>query len=160
MPRRSSASLAVVTPRQPNTRLAPPPHLPERAREVFVELVLSCKPDYFTASDLPLLCRYAEAAAMAEKAAAEMAKAPIADNKPSAWVSIHGQMSKAMLGLSMRLRLSPQARQPNRPTRPVETSYYDKLRLEGRHDDRDRQAGVAARDQDGPRREPGERWTD
>jgi phage terminase small subunit len=149
----------VVTPQQPYARLAPPKHLPAWAREVFVDLVLANKPGYFTASDLPLLCRYCEAAAMAEKAAAAMAKTPIVDGKASPWIGIHGQMSKAMLGLSMRLRLSPQARQPNRPTRPVEISYYDRMRLEGKHD-RDRQAGAQTRDQDGPRGEPGERWTD
>jgi hypothetical protein len=137
----------------------PPKHLPERAREVFVDLVLACKPGYFTDSDLPLLCRYAEAAAMAEAAAAAMAKDPVVDGKPSPWIGIHGQMSKAMLGLSMRLRLSPQARQPNRPTRPVKTSYYDRMRLEGEHD-RGRQAGAAAGDQDDARGELGARWTD
>jgi hypothetical protein len=136
----------------------PPPHLPERAREIFVDLVLGNKPDYFTASDLPLLCRYAEAAAMAEQAAAEMAKAPIADSKPSAWVSIHATMTKAMSALSMRLRLSPQARQPNRPTRTVEVSYYDRMRLLEAGDDRGRQGSVAASDQDVPR-QPGDRWT-
>jgi hypothetical protein len=149
----------VVTPRGPNARLMPPPHLPERAREIFVDLVLGNKPDYFTASDLPLLCRYAEAAAMAEQAAAAMAEAPVVDGKASPWIGIHATMSKAMLGLSMRLRLSPQARQPNRPTRPVETSYYDRMLLEGKYD-RDRQASAQTRDQDGPRREPGNRWAD
>jgi hypothetical protein len=139
--------------------LAPPKHLPARAREVFVDLVLGNKPGCFTVSDLPLLCRYAEASAMAERAAVEMAEAPVVDGKTSPWVSIHGQMTKAMTGLSMRLRLSPQARQPNRPTRRVEVSYYDKLRLEGRHD-QDRQGSVEARDQGGPRGEPGARWTD
>jgi hypothetical protein len=138
----------------------PPPHLPERAREVFVDLVLANKPDYFTASDLPLLCRYSEAAAMAERAAAAMAKTPIVDGKASPWIAIHGQMTKAMTGLSMRLRLSPQARQPNRPTRPVQISYYDRTRYLEADDDQDRRASAAAGDQDGPRGESGERWTD
>jgi phage terminase small subunit len=151
----------VLTPRGADARLMPPKHLPERAREVFVDLVLANRPDFFTPSDLPLLCRYAEATEMAERAAGAMAKTPIVDGKPSPWIAIHGQMTKAMSALSMRLRLSPQARQPNRPTRPVETSYYDRMRMRlEADDDRDRQASAAASDQAGLRGEPGERWTD
>jgi phage terminase small subunit len=144
----------------PASRLAPPKHLPERARQIFVDLVLACKPDWFTPSDLPLLARYCEASALAEQAAAAMAGEPVtANGKPSAWVSVHAQMTKALCGLSMRLRLSPQARQPNRPTRPVQTSYYDRLKLEGRYD-QDRRASTAASDPDGAGGELGKRWTD
>jgi len=40
-----------------------------------------------------------------------------------------------MLGLSMRLRLSPQARQANNPTRPTPpVSAYEKMRLSDAED--------------------------
>jgi hypothetical protein len=160
VPRRSSDSLAIVSPRRPYERLAPPKHRPARARKVFIELVLTKKPDYFEPSDLPLLARYAECSALAEEAAAGMAKDPVVDGKASPWIGIHATMTKAMSALSMRLRLSPQARQPNRPTRPVQISYYDQMRLENGNDDGDRQASTGAGDQDGTRGKPGPRWAD
>jgi hypothetical protein len=39
-------------------------------------------------------------------------------------------MTKTANALAMRLRLSPQARQPNNPKRTPTPSYYEKMRLE------------------------------
>ena len=60
-----------------------------------------------------------------------MARKPLVKGRPSPWVAIHGQMTKAMSALAMRLRLSPQARAPNNPSRPVrQLSYYERTDLE------------------------------
>src|SRR6516165_7197206 len=121
MPRRSAASLAIrpVALTGP-TRLAPPESLPEPARRAFIDTVLACKPEHFAPCDLPLLCRYAEASVLAERAAA--AALAGADGALSAWSTATRMQSL----LAMRLRLTPQARQPNRPTRPVTVSYYER----------------------------------
>jgi hypothetical protein len=107
-------------------------------------MVGACKPSHFQASDLPLLCRFAEASALAEQAAAKAFAEGLLDedDKPSPWLAIHGQMVKAMSALAMRLRLSPQARQPNRPTRPPSAvSYYERVALERANDARRARGG-------------------
>jgi hypothetical protein len=72
--RRAAADLAtapVIDIRQ--ERLEPPDHLSADARRRFVELVGACDPGHFKRADLPLLVRYVEADAMAERAERELA---------------------------------------------------------------------------------------
>jgi hypothetical protein len=89
------------------------------ARQLFLDIVLANDPAHFKPSDAPLLCRYCEAHAWAARAAAA--------NEASDFVA----MTKTAIGLAMRLRLSPQARQPNNPKRPQQpVSYYERMRLE------------------------------
>jgi hypothetical protein len=99
---------------------------------------LSVKPGHFQPADGLLLARYSECAAMASEAAARLAdEGPVGgDGKPSAWLAVHVSMTKAMQGLSHRLRLSPQGRSPSNPTRPAApVSYYDRMRMEAAADD-------------------------
>jgi phage terminase small subunit len=103
----------------------------EPARKVFVDLVLGSRADQFRQTDLPLLVRYCEASATAERAEGEIAKRPVINGKASPWIGILGQATKVMSALSMRLRLSPQARAPNNPTRrTAPLSYYERSALE------------------------------
>jgi hypothetical protein len=97
-------------------------------RAVFCDLVGSCKPDAFRASDLPLLSAYCRAIALERRSAAELAAGD--DRAVVRW----NAATKAMLGLAMRLRLSPQARAPNNPSRPGSRperplSYYEQQAL-------------------------------
>jgi hypothetical protein len=82
------------------------------------------KPQHFHASDMALLCAYCRSIAMERRAAQALNKGD--DKALPRWT----QATKAMVTLSMRLRLSPQARAPNNPTRPQPalkpTSYYDR----------------------------------
>lgn len=134
MPRRSAdffETLPHAVPSSPIPRLKPPATMSEPARKVFVDLVMGSKADQFRATDLPLLVRYCEAAATAERAEAEIARKPLIKGKASPWIGILGQATKVMSALSMRLRLSPQARAPNNPTRrTAPMSYYERLDLE------------------------------
>jgi hypothetical protein len=76
------------------------------------------------------LCRYCEATALAQRAeAAIAASGAVIEVAGSPWLPIWVQATKVLQGLSLRLRLSPQARQPNNPTRPQPASYYDRLTL-------------------------------
>ena len=119
MPRKSAASLNVVTVDSRTIRLRPPPDLPQPERDLFVAVVAANPPTHFRDSDLPLLLQYCAAAVLSERAVAELRAAPIVDGRPSAWLVVFEKASRSMLGLSMRLRLSPQARQTNNPTRPT-----------------------------------------
>jgi phage terminase small subunit len=134
MPRRSAdffATLPHATPSAPIPRLKPPETMSEPARKVFVDLVLGSRADQFRQTDLPLLVRYCEASATAERAEGEIAKRPVINGKASPWIGILGQATKVMSALSMRLRLSPQARAPNNPTRrTAPLSYYERSALE------------------------------
>jgi hypothetical protein len=65
-------------------RLRPPESLGARERAVFLDLVTSTDPRQFRASDLPLLCRYAELVVLAEQAAGELAACGVViEGKPS-----------------------------------------------------------------------------
>jgi phage terminase small subunit len=130
MPRKSAADLALVRSPAQFSRLSPPPNLSESARELFLSIVLAEKTEHFRESDLPLLSQYCEASAMAETAMVEMQKA----NCAPSWLHRWEKAIKAMAVLSTRLRLCPQARQPNNPKRPETTSYYERMHLERDHE--------------------------
>ena len=94
--------------------MRPPSSLSEPERQAFVDLVSSVPSSQFAASDLPLLCRFVELQILAEQAAGELRVGSgsiiTRDGKVSPWFAIHQQCTKAMLGLTLRLRLAPQSR--------------------------------------------------
>ncbi len=110
MPRKSAASLEITQASPRSNRVRPPPTLSEPERNLFVAIVGNCSQDHFRASDLPLLSRYCEASVLAERAAQQLRDAPVIDCKPSPWLPVREKATREMVALSMRLRLSPQAR--------------------------------------------------
>jgi hypothetical protein len=128
MPRKSAASLGFPTVTGSPERLRPPPGLSEPERAIFLDLVAGTKPDAFRSSDTPLLAAYCRAIALEIRSAQELSNGD--DKALTRWA----QAIKSMVALSMRLRLSPQARAPNNPSRPGRPepvmSYYDRMRLE------------------------------
>jgi hypothetical protein len=134
MPRKSAAALSVVSLGSRPTRLCPPSSLSEPARIVFIDLINACKPTHFQKSDLPLLVRFAEAAALADEADVHMrSEGPVVAGRVSPWLTVSEKANRILLGLSLRLRISPQARQPNNPGKArggPEPSYYDTMQLE------------------------------
>jgi hypothetical protein len=130
MPRKSAvaANLAII-PGTPQ-RLHPPKELSADERKIFADLVAASKPDHFRASDLPLLNAYCRTIAM-ERGAAQA----IRTGKDKSAMGRWRESIKAMVMLSMRLRLSPQARAPNNSSRPQAVqrtpSYYDRAHLDG-----------------------------
>ena len=117
MPRRPT--LTTVSPTGTPPRLSPPDDMSSDARQIFVDIVLANAPDHFRPSDMPLLVRYCQAHAWAARATA-------ADD-----AKVFVSMSKLANSLALRLRLSPQARQPRMPKRPQQPlSVYERMRLE------------------------------
>jgi hypothetical protein len=126
MPRRSAASFAIPNVTGLEPRLSPPPDLTPDERQVFCDLVGSAKAEHFRVGDLPLLSAYCRAIALERRSA-------IAAGDDKALARWNGA-TKAMVALSMRLRLSPQSRQPNNPSRPGgkperPLSYYEQQAL-------------------------------
>jgi hypothetical protein len=115
-------------------RLRPPARLQGRVKAVFIEIVSGCDPRHFRQADLPILERFCEATATAEQAASKLAEegAVTPDGRINPWFMVHQSASKTVSGLTLRLRLGPQARAPRAPkTEPVTaTSYYEQLELE------------------------------
>jgi phage terminase small subunit len=130
MPRRSAAALNIL-PETRVIRLRPPASLPDPERTAFIDLVTACRADHFHPCDLPLLCRYAELIVLCDQAAAAIrAEGAVSDGKASPWLAIQRDAIRGLLGLSMRLRVSPQARQGHRKAeRPPPISAYEKMRL-------------------------------
>ena len=108
--RKSAAALSVIPVDGKPDRLLPPVSLSDAERTVFVDLVAACDPTHFRPSDLPLLVRYCEAVVLAERAALELRLGAVVDGKPSPWITIQEKAVRAIVALSMRLRLSPQSR--------------------------------------------------
>jgi hypothetical protein len=84
------------------------------------------------------LTQYCAASVLSERALDELRRAPVSkDNKASPWLQVFDKANRACMALAMRLRLSPQARQPNNPTREPRLSVYERMRLSdadnGRH---------------------------
>jgi hypothetical protein len=107
--RKSAASLAVSCPEDPATRLEPPRSLSVAERKAFRDLVAAVVPEHFVHCDLPLVCAYVRATALEERAAVQLRKTPT-DSK---WLAVWEKSQRALVSLSLRLRLSPQARVRN-----------------------------------------------
>ena len=108
--RKSAAALSVIPIDDKPNRLEPPASLSEAERKVFIDIVTACEPQHFRAADLPLLVRYVEACVLADQAAEELRLGAVIDGKPSPWITVQEKAVRAMVALSMRLRLSPQSR--------------------------------------------------
>jgi hypothetical protein len=108
--KKSRAGLAIVNVNGKPPRLEPPSSLPEAERAVFVDLVAASDPEHFRSSDVPLLVRYVESIVLADRAAVELRKGAVVKGKTSPWLAIQREAIKAMVALSIRLRLSPQSR--------------------------------------------------
>jgi hypothetical protein len=111
-------------------RLRPPESLSAPAREQFLNIVADESPAHFKSSDLPILCAYCEAAAMSVHAIGKLWH----DDAEGTWLRRWEKATRTMSMLSLRLRLSPQARQPNNPKRQ-NLSYYERRALEEDADD-------------------------
>jgi phage terminase small subunit len=126
MPRKSAAAMTITQAAARITRLRPPPSLAEPEANLFRQIIANCAHDHFRQSDLPLLCRYVEASILAERAAQQLRDAPVIDGKPSPWLPVREKAVREMTALSMRLRISPQARKEGRPlTEPKRLSWMD-----------------------------------
>jgi hypothetical protein len=128
MPRRSAASFEFPNVSGVPARLTPPSDLSPEERQLFADIISSTKPEHFKSSDTPLLCAYVRAIVLERRSAAELAEGD--DKALARW----NGATKAMVSLSMRLRLSPQSRQPNNPSRPGSRperplSYYEQQAL-------------------------------
>jgi phage terminase small subunit len=108
--RTSASALSVLGVDGQQSRPSPPSCLSEPERKLFVSIAGSCDRDHFRQTDLPLLSRYCEAAVLAEQAALELRNGAVVGGKPSPWIFVQEKCVRAMVSLSMRLRLSPQSR--------------------------------------------------
>jgi hypothetical protein len=139
MPRQSEASLSIAHLAPPLRRFEPPPELEPEAAAAFRATVAAVPATHFAPEDLPLLAEYARITVLTQRASAELAAAPIVDGRPTPWLEIYRTAHKAMLSLSVRLRLGARSRSPNqRSAKPgvSEPSYYELMGRE-RADDQD-----------------------
>jgi len=108
--RKSGAGLGILQVDGKPNRLNPPISLSAAERAIFFDVVTACDRDHFRPSDLPLLVRYVEAAALGDQAAEQLRLGAVVNGKPSPWITVQEKAVRAMVALSMRLRLSPQSR--------------------------------------------------
>ncbi len=106
----STAAMSVIVDGSEQASPSPPAYLAGPERELFADLIMGCDADLFRQTDLPLLSRYCEAAILAEQAALELRNGAVVDGKPSPWIVVQEKSVRALVSLSMRLRLSPQSR--------------------------------------------------
>jgi hypothetical protein len=126
MPRRSKAELLVAIPPAPKRiSVRPPPTLSEPARRVFEQLASSVDYEHFVFSDVPLLAQYAEAIVLTEHSAAELRVSP----NPQA-LALWEKATRVMVALSMRLRLSPQARREKARAQPRQVEWSESFGMQ------------------------------
>jgi len=85
-----------VVPLYGERRLRAPDSLGDAETRIFVELVATHTVTHFRPGDLSLLCRYCECCALAETAAAELARAGVVlpDGTLSKWFTVHASTVK------------------------------------------------------------------
>jgi len=113
-----------------------PAGLSDREAAIFRDLVAAVDVDHFTEADLPLLVSYCQTVALHENAMAGIRRdGPLRqDGKTSAWLTVLEKCQRGMVALSMRLRLSPQARR-ERAVVPRRLNWEDRRRLEQEGED-------------------------
>jgi hypothetical protein len=129
MPRKSASAKLISL---PSAKLQAPPHLPADERALFASIVAASRPGHFVASDTSLLEEFVANLALNAKAHSALRVEPIVDGRPSPWLTIAEKTNRAVVALSLRLRLSPQARAPNTKTQRSEVtqpSVYDIMRM-------------------------------
>jgi hypothetical protein len=105
----------------------PADRAPEAA-VVFRETVASVPYGHFQPEDAPLIRTYACNVVLTQKAATELAAAPLVDGKVSGWLATYTTMLRAQALLSRMLKIGPKSRRPDsrRATKPLsQPSYYD-----------------------------------
>ena len=109
MPRISAAARSAAIAEPP--RLRAPASLSETERAIFTAVVKACDAKHFRQSDLPLLSRFCELTALADQAASELRQhGAVINGRASPWIVVQEKCVRGLVALSMRLRLSPQAR--------------------------------------------------
>jgi hypothetical protein len=127
MPRKSAASLAVVSLDKHRPRIGPPAGLSKAEKILFERLVTEASPSHFTAYDAPLLTAYVQAIILGRWAF----KAAMDD--PTA-LPTWERCCKTMATLATKLRLCPHSRSDPKTIARRSASYspsaYDLMREE------------------------------
>jgi hypothetical protein len=126
----------------PSGRFGPPAGLSERERKAFMDLMIGCPANHFAICDTPLLVAWAVTTVLAERAAEGLRGEPLATGATvSTWVKVHTEAVKTLGMLAVRLRVSPQGRNPTaraskRSVAPL--SFYDQQELSESDNDGER----------------------
>lgn len=110
--RKSAASLEVISVDGSPPPLQPPASLNLVEAKIFSDLVKAADKRHFRASDQPLLACYARAIHFETYSATALATDPSDTKALVMWE----KASRAVISLSMRLRLSPQSRMSSKTT--------------------------------------------
>jgi phage terminase small subunit len=105
---------------------------------VWREIIGSCRADHFQKCDAPLLVRYCENVVLARKAAAALSTdGAIVHGRINPMLTVCEKADRALVALSMRLRISPQARmrREGTPMRGPGPSVYELMRDMGDADE-------------------------
>jgi phage terminase small subunit len=95
----------------PTLPAVPLPGLSAEEERILQQLLDSVDPGHFAPSDLPLLVSYVQAVCQHDRAVQAIRhEGDVVDGKVNPWLVVLEKAQRAMVALSMRLRLSPQAR--------------------------------------------------
>jgi phage terminase small subunit len=90
---------------------AAPAGLSVEEERILQQLLASVDTGHFTSSDMPLLVAYCQAVGQHDRAVQAIRReGDVVNGKANPWVVVLEKAQRAMVALSMRLRLSPQAR--------------------------------------------------
>ena len=134
MPRPSTAGIAAeqYSPPPIHQRIKPPADLDGDAKKIFMDIVIACRPEHFQGCDVPLLASYCRAVVLEKTATKLIAEDP--EKVSRGLIQTQKTAFTTMRVLCVRLRVSPQGRQPTiapgTNTKGGNTSFYDNMMLE------------------------------
>jgi phage terminase small subunit len=93
-----------------------------------MSIVAACADKHFERSDSPLLVRYCQNVVLGRLAAAALAsEGAVIGGRASPWLVVAEKCDRALVALSMRLRISPQARRETLKPKGPQASPYEVL---------------------------------
>jgi hypothetical protein len=140
MPRQAAASRAFAANGSTRQLLQPPGDLNELEKAEFVNVVLGSPASHFQPSDIAMISAYARAVVAERIAAGELAAAYVVSgpngDRPSPWLAIWQAQIRALTTLARRLNINPAGRVASKPADEPPVSYYERMALEAKPDDR------------------------
>jgi phage terminase small subunit len=115
MPKKSAASLSVVSPNPVMSLPRPSNAAPPEVAALFAEILQQVPRDHFKEADALLLEALCQATLLGRKAYAELAvNGPVVGGRRSPWLDVLQASHKSSAILAARLRLAPQSRADSR----------------------------------------------
>jgi hypothetical protein len=110
MPRQAATALGFIVNGSTRATIQPPADLNALEKQEFIAVVMGSPPSHFLPADIATISQYARAVVAERRAAGELDRAPVIDDKPSPWLPVWLGALRACTTLARRLNINPAGR--------------------------------------------------